>query len=115
MKKKRIALKKKIVPIGVAALIVLIAAAVYLQFSKPEFIPGTACKVDSECKLITYTIPGFLSSTNSLCAHPKDFTAYWTDQHPDISISIDESVGCFCGLKNRTSDAPIYACARKKA
>ncbi len=115
MKKKRVALKRKIALIGVAALIVLIAAAVYLQFSKPEFIPGTACKVDSECKYMTYVIPGFLSSSDSLCAHPKDFTAYWTDQHPDISIKIDESVGCFCDLKNRTSGAPIYVCTRKKA
>lgn len=110
MKKKK---SKKKIALAVIAIIV-IAAALILQLSKTGgFIPGTSCKVDSECKFITYTIPGFLSSSDSLCVHPKDFTAYWTDQHPDISISIDESVECFCNLNNETN--VIGVCARKKA
>lgn len=71
-----------------------------------EFLPGTGCKVDADCKYITYETSN--GSKISLCANPKEFSKFW-----NVSITINESVKCFCKVGIGTGGNPIRYCAKK--
>ncbi len=99
---------------GVVVILVLSVAIFYTQQTQKsagEFYPGTGCRVDSDCKYITYDTK--TRYTDSLCANPTEFSEFWSDQHPNISITIDESVECFCDLQEGTGGAPLYVCAKR--
>ncbi len=101
-------MKKNFALIGIIIVIILaVGIFFYMQQSKKsgsgEYIPGTMCKVDSDCKFIKWTKDG---QSGSICAVPDKYAKFF-----NVSIDVDDSKECYCMASYDLG--PINVCTPK--
>jgi len=101
-------MNKNFILIGLVFLALVILGFVYTQQSNNanksnDYIPGTMCKTDSDCKFVKWTKEG---QSGSLCAVPDEYAKFF-----GVSVEADNSKECYC---RATRDlGPINVCAPK--
>ena len=90
---------------SVVGLILLITiTACVKQQGLGEYIPGTKCNIDTDCKYISWTTS--VGKTGSMCAVPEEYSRFF-----NVSVNVDSSKECYCMPSQDLG--PINVCALK--